>query len=87
MRLARHGYAWVLEHALRRPALVLHAVYLNGSGRRKIIAMYENRVNDESMYNFQGQQVSYRYIFQMQAQAMARLILGEAREYAPFMVR
>jgi CRISPR/Cas system-associated endonuclease Cas1 len=39
------------------------------------------------MYNYQGQQVSYRYIFQMQAQAMARLILGEAREYAPFMVR
>ena len=49
--------------------------------------MYENRVNDESMYNYQGQQVSYRQIYQMQAQAMARLILGQAKEYAPFTVK
>jgi CRISP-associated protein Cas1 len=63
------------------------AVYLNGSGREKIIAMYENRVGDESMFNYQGQQVSYRQIFQLQAQAMARLILGQAQEYAPFTVR
>jgi len=69
------------------PRESLTAVYLAASGREKIIAMYENRVNDESMFHYQEQQVSYRYIFQMQAQAMARLILGEAREYAPFMVR
>lgn len=69
------------------PRASLTAVYLNGSGREKIIAMYENRVNDESMYNYQGQQVSYRQIYQMQAQAMARLILGQAKEYAPFTVK
>lgn len=69
------------------PRATVQAVYLAGSGREKIIAMYENRVNDEGMFNYQGQQVSYRYIFQMQAQVMARLILGEAREYVPFMVR
>ena len=63
------------------------AVYLNASGREKMIALYENRVNDEGMFTYQDQQVSYRYIFQMQAQVMARLILGEAREYVPFMVR
>lgn len=63
------------------------AVYLNGSGREKIIAMYENRVSDESMFNYQGQQVSYRQIFQLQSQAMARLILGQAQDYAPFTVR
>ena len=63
------------------------AVYLNGSGREKMIALYENRVNDEGMFTYQDQQVSYRTIFQMQAQVMARLILGEAREYVPFMVR
>lgn len=65
----------------------VQAVYLNGSGREKIIAMYENRVSDESMFNYQGQQVSYRQIFQLQAQAMARLILGQTQEYAPFTVR
>lgn len=64
-----------------------HAVYLNGSGREKMIALYENRVNDEGMFTYRDQQVSYRQIFQFQAQAMARLILGEAREYTSFMVR
>ncbi|GAB4400452.1 MAG: CRISPR-associated endonuclease Cas1 [Anaerolineales bacterium] len=63
------------------------AVYLAGSGREKIIAMYENRVNDEGMFNYKGQQVSYRQIFQLQAQAMARLILGQAQDYEPFTVR
>jgi CRISPR-associated protein Cas1 len=69
------------------PRASLQAVYLARSGREKVIAMYENRVNDESMYTYQNQQVSYRYIFQLQAQAMARLILGEAREYVSFTVR
>jgi hypothetical protein len=49
--------------------------------------MYENRVNDDSMFHYKDQQVSYRYIFKMQAQAMARLILGEVSEYVPFTVR
>jgi CRISPR-associated protein Cas1 len=69
------------------PRAGVHAVYLAGSGREKIIAMYENRVNDDSMFHYKDQQVSYRYIFKMQAQAMARLILGEASEYVPFTVR
>jgi len=69
------------------PRAGVNAVYLAGSGREKIIAMYENRVNDDSMFHYKDQQVSYRYIFKMQAQAMARLILGEASEYTPFTVR
>jgi CRISPR-associated protein Cas1 len=69
------------------PRSSTQAVYLSGSGREKVIAMYENRVNDESMFTYQNQQVPYRYIFQLQAQAMARLILREAKEYVPFTVR
>ncbi len=69
------------------PRATTQAVYLAASGREKVIALYENRVNDESMYKYQDQQVSYRHIFQLQAQVMARLILGEAREYVPFTVR
>jgi CRISPR-associated protein Cas1 len=69
------------------PRASVHAVYLAGSGREKVIAMYENRVNDESMFDYQDQKVSYRYIFQLQAQAMARLVLGEVSEYVPFTVR
>jgi CRISPR-associated protein Cas1 len=72
---------------LTEPRATVQAVYLAASGREKIIALYENRVNDESMYSYQDQQVSYRYIFQLQAQAMARLILGEVSEYVPFTVR
>lgn len=69
------------------PRTSVNAVYLAGSGREKIIAMYENRVNDDNMFTYKDQQVSYRYVFQMQAQAMARLILGEVSEYVPFTVR
>jgi CRISPR/Cas system-associated endonuclease Cas1 len=65
----------------------VNAVYLAGSGREKIIAMYENRVYDESMFKYKDQQVSYRYVFQMQAQAIACLILGKVNEYVPFTVR
>lgn len=65
----------------------MQAVYLAASGREKVITMYENRVSDESMYTYQGQQVSYRYIFQLQAQVMARLVLGEASHYKSFTVR
>lgn len=69
------------------PRASTHAVYLNADGREKMIVLYENRVNDEGMFHYQDQQVSYRYVFQFQAQAMARLILGEANEYVPFTVR
>jgi CRISP-associated protein Cas1 len=69
------------------PRATVHAVYLAGSGREKVIALYENRVNDEAMFTYQDQQVSYRQIFQLQAQAMARLILGEVSGYVPFTVR
>ncbi len=72
---------------MTEPRSAVQAVYLAGSGREKIIALYENRVNDESMFTYQDQQVSYRHIFQLQAQAMARLILGEVSEYVPFTVR
>lgn len=69
------------------PRATVHAVYLAESGREKIIALYEHRVNDASMYSYHDQQVSYRQIFQLQAQAMARLIMGEVSEYVPFTVR
>jgi CRISPR-associated protein Cas1 len=69
------------------PRASTQAVYLAGSGRERLIALYENRVNDEGMFNYQNQQVSYRTIFQLQAQAMARLILGEVSDYVPFTVR
>jgi len=72
---------------LEAPRASLQAVYLAASGREKIIAMYENRVNDESMFTYQEQKVSYRYIYQLQAQAMARMILGEADQYESFTVR
>ena len=69
------------------PRAATQAVYLAASGREKVIALYENRINDESIYKYQDQQVSYRHILQFQAQVMARLILGEISEYVPFTVR
>jgi len=63
------------------------AVYLGKEGRDQVILLYENRVSQNVVHPASGDQVSYRYVFQLQAQQMARLILGESRQYAPFTIR
>ena len=63
------------------------AVYLAGEGRQKLIQLYESRVSENVFSGPEGDRVSYRYIFQRQAQKMARFILGEALQYEAFTVR
>jgi len=63
------------------------AVYLAREGREKLIQLYETRVNEQIFSAPDGDRVSYRSLFQLQAQKMARFILGEARQYDAFTVR
>src|SRR3990172_2949068 len=63
------------------------AVYLKDAARSKFIALYEARVNEQVVYAPTSERTSYRRVFELQAQHMARVILGEEREYAPVMVR
>lgn len=71
----------------QEPRNSTQAVYLAQGGREKIIQLYETRVNETSFASPEGDQVSYRYIFQLQAEQMARTILGEIQSYHSFTVR
>lgn len=64
-----------------------HAIYLTKNGRSKLIQLYESRVGENTLASSNGEQASYRYIFQLQAQQMARLMLGETKQYVPFTIR
>jgi CRISPR-associated protein Cas1 len=65
----------------------LRPIYLKEMARKKFIDMYETRLNEQIFYPASGEQTSYRRIFELQAYAMARIVLGEASHYTPFMVR
>lgn len=62
-------------------------IYLKENARKRFIGLYESRVNEQIFYPPSGERTSYRRIFELQAYAMARMILGEIPEYVPFMVR
>jgi len=65
----------------------IRPIFLKEASRKKFISLYENRVNEQVYYPATGEQTSYRRIFELQAHAMARLILGESTDYIPFTVR
>lgn len=71
----------------QEPRSSTQAVYLAREGREKLIQLYETRVNEQVFAASDGERVSYRALFQLQAQKMARFILGEARQYDAFTVR
>lgn len=71
----------------QEPRASTQAVYLAREGREKLIQLYETRVNEQVFASADGERVSYRALFQLQAQKMARFILGEARQYDAFTVR
>jgi len=65
----------------------LRPVFLKDAPRKQFIALYEARVNETVMYAPSGESTSYRRIFELQAYAMARAILGETSDYVPFTIR
>jgi len=62
-------------------------VYLKDEARKKFLALYETRLNEHIYYPPTGERLTYRRILRQQAYQMARVILGEADQYLPFMVR
>lgn len=62
-------------------------IYLTETARKRFINLYESRVNEQIYYPPTGEQTSYRRIFELQAYAVARVILGEDSHYIPFLVR
>jgi CRISPR-associated protein Cas1 len=71
----------------QEPRSATQAVYLAKAGREKLIQLYEARVIENTFATPEGDRISYRAVFRYQAQKMARLVLGEARQYEAFTVR
>ena len=71
----------------QEPRASTQAVYLAKSGRDKLIKLYEARVSQNTFDAAGGDKISYRTVFQTQAQKMARFVLGEERQYEAFTVR
>lgn len=57
------------------------SVALDDSGRKRFIATYERRMDQEIIHPVFGYKVSYRRIFELQARLLARHLLGEIPEY------
>lgn len=62
-------------------------IYLKEAARKRFIQLYESRVNEQVFYPPAGGQTSYRRVFELQAYAMARTIMGEVERYVPFVIR
>ncbi len=60
--------------------------FLVDHGRKTFYAAYEHKVRTELSY-LNGDSMSYRRIFFRQAEALARVIRGDAEDYKPFLMR
>lgn len=63
------------------------AVLIKPSARKKLIAMYERRVDELITHPVFGYRLSYRRLFALEAKLLGKYLTGEIAEYAPFQVR
>lgn len=62
-------------------------ILLSDGARTRFIGLYETRINEQIYYPPLSETTSYRRIFELQAYQIARVILGEAQEYIPLVVK
>lgn len=62
-------------------------VNLTDKGRKRFIAIFERRLDQEVTHPIFGYTVEYRRLFEMQARLLARFLLGEIPEYPNFLTR
>ena len=62
-------------------------VSIEAEARKKIVAEYERRMQTEIVHPIFGYKVSYRRVFDVQARLLARVLLGELKEYPVFISR
>lgn len=63
------------------------SVALTEDGRKRFIAAYERRLNQEVTHPLFGYKVEYRRLFEIQARLFGRYLLGELPEYPNFTTR
>lgn len=60
---------------------------LSAAGRRKFLASYERRMEDQLRHPVFGYRASYRRTLELQARMLASTLLGELPEYRPLTTR
>ena len=60
---------------------------LTDSGRKRVIAAFERRLNTTITHPIFDYTVSYRRIFEIQARLLSRFLMGEIPEYTSFITR
>jgi CRISP-associated protein Cas1 len=60
---------------------------LTDSGRKRVIAAFERRLNTTITHPIFDYTVSYRRIFEIQARLLSRFLMGEIPEYPSFITR
>ena len=62
-------------------------VNLTNTGRKRFIAAFERRLDQEVIHPLFGYAVEYRRLFEMQARLLARFLLNEIPENPNFLTR
>ena len=63
------------------------AVNLTNDGRKRFIAAFERRIDQEITHPVFGYRLSYRRLFEVQARLLGRFLLGDITEYPNFTTR
>ena len=63
------------------------SVALNADGRKRMIAAFERRMEQEVTHPLFGYRLSYRRLFEVQARLLGRHLLGELDDYPNFVTR
>ncbi|MCS6846976.1 MAG: CRISPR-associated endonuclease Cas1 [Anaerolineae bacterium] len=74
-RIARRDF--VQEPTDQKPVVVTEAAL------KRVIAAYESHVTSTVRYPLSGEQTTWRRCFELQARQLARVVKGEATDYAP----
>jgi len=62
-------------------------ISLTPEGKKKVVAAYEQRIQDEIIHPLFGYKISYRRVLEVQARLLSRTLSGEIKEYPAFVVR
>lgn len=64
-----------------------NSVAMSNDGRKKLIDAYERKMDSLVTHPVFGYTISYRRIIEVQCRLFSRYLLGEIKEYPPFLVR
>ena len=63
------------------------AVYLNDSGRKKVLLKWQEKKRESFRHPVLGQKIQYGLLPFVQANLLAKYVRGEIAEYPPFLLR